>query len=258
MAAASIALAAAANGADISVQCITPNGIKTIPQRSSSSQFELHLWLRQPPLKISKFLSCAEAKKRGDGSGAEDGIYSTTVFGGNMEIAINVGQAIGYGNRDPGGLDNARAKQRLYKLWMKGVRKGNCLRRGVEESSSNHRESEPLPPPRIRLLDHENTTSIPPEVGCLIDVLNTFDERLDPLARAIAIIIHDVYHYREYSKDKFGRFAKAIEFVSIAISVGLLQALTFAPVKDINFYALQHKPKRGFKGVLACSMQRRA
>ena len=109
----------------------------------------------------------------------------------------------------------------------------------MEESSSNHRESEPLLPPRIRLLDHENTISIPPEVDCLIDVLNTFDERLDPLARAIAIIIHDVYHYREYSKDQFGLFAKAIEFVSIAISVGLLQALTFAPAKDMDFYTLQ-------------------
>ena len=130
MATASIALAAAANGADVSIQCITPNGIKTIPQRSSPSQFVLRLWLRQPPLEIRKFLSYAEAKKRGedDGSGAEDGIYSTIVFGGNMEIAINVGQAIGYGNRDPGGLDNARVKQRLYELWTKGVRKGNCLR----------------------------------------------------------------------------------------------------------------------------------
>ena len=85
------------------------------------------LWLRQPPLEISKFLSYAEAKRRGedDRSGAEDGIYSTIIFGGNMELALNVGQAVGYGNLDPGGLYNARIKQRLYELWKKGVRKGN-------------------------------------------------------------------------------------------------------------------------------------
>lgn len=242
MATASIALAAAANGANVSVQCITPNGIRTIPQSPSSSQFVLRLWLRQPPLEISKFLSYADARKRGedDGSGAEDGIYSTIIFGGNMEIALNISQAIGYGNRDPSGLDNARIKHRLYELWMKGVRKGNCLKWEVERSSSNlHWKSEPLPPPRIRLYKYERAISIPPEVDCLIDVLNTVDERLEPLARAIAIVIHEVYHYREYSKDQFGLFAKAMEFVSIAISVGLLQALTFAPAKDINSYALQ-------------------
>ena len=239
MATASIALAAAANGANVSVQCITPNGIRTIPQRSSSSQFVLRLWLRQPPLEISKFLSYADAKKRGedDGSGAEDGIYSTIIFGGNMEIALNISQAIGYGNRDPSGLDNARIKHRLYELWMKGVRKGNCLKWEVEESL--HWLSEPLPPPRIRLMGHEEAISIPPEVDCLLDVVHTLDERLRPLARAIAIIVRDVYRYREYSKGLFGIFAKAIEFVSIGISVGLLQALTFAPGKDINSYALQ-------------------
>ena len=49
---------------------------------------------------MSKFLSYAEAKRRGedDRSGAEDGIYSTIIFGRNMEFALNVGQAIGYGN----------------------------------------------------------------------------------------------------------------------------------------------------------------
>ena len=240
MATASIALAAAANGADVSVQCITPKAIRTIPQRSSSSQFVLRLWLRQPPLEISKFLSYAEAKQRGEDeeSGAEDGIYSTIIFGGNMEIALNIGQAIGYGIRDSSGLDNARIKHRLYELWMKGVRKGNCLKWKVEELPL-YLKSEPLPPPRIRLMDHEDDIFIPPEVDCLIDLLNTIDARLEPLARAIAIVIHEVYHYREYSKERFGLFAKAMEFVSIAISVGLLQALTFAPAKDINSYALQ-------------------
>ena len=48
-----------------------------------------------------------------------------------------------------------------------------------------------------------------------------------------------MYHYSEYPISKFGLFAKAMEFVSIAIAVGLLQASTFAPAKDINFYALQ-------------------
>ena len=245
MATASIALAAAENGADVSVQCITPNGITTVPPRPISSKapkFVLRLWLRQPPLEISNFLCYAEAKEKGeeDGSGAQDGIYSTIIFGGNMEIALNVGQAIGYGDQELGGLDKARIKQRLYDLWMKGVRKGNCLKLEVEGSSfDRHRESEPLPPPRIRLMDHEDAVPIPPQLDSLIDVLNTLDERLDPLARAIAIIIHDVYCYREYPKDQSGLFAKAMELVSIAISVGLLQALTFAPAKDIEFYALQ-------------------
>lgn len=125
---------------------------------------------------------------------------------------------------------------------MKGVRKGHSLKWEVEENClmpMPHRESEPPAPPRIRLLDHDNAISIPPELDSLIDVLNTLDERLDPLARAIAVIIHEVYHYSEYPISKFGLFAKAMEFVSIAIAVGLLQASTFAPAKDINFYALQ-------------------
>ena len=235
-------MAAAANGADVSVQCITQNGIKTIPQRSSPSKFVLRFWLRQPPIEISNFLSYARARKRGqyDGPGAEDGIYSTIIFGGNMEMALNVGQAIGYGNQDPGGFDNELIKHCLYDLWMKGVRKGNCLEWEVEKSSwRSYHEYEPLPPPRIRLKDHDNAIPIPPEVHSLIDVLKTLDERSGPLARAIAIIIHEVYHYSEYPKGQFGLFAKAREVVSIAISVGLLQALTFAPAKDTNFYVLQ-------------------
>ena len=243
MATASVALAAAANGADVSVECITQNGIKTIPQRSSPSKFVLRLWLRQPPMEISNFLSYAEARKRGedDGPGAEDGIYSTVIFGGNMETALNVGKAIGYGNRDLGGIDNAKIKHCLYDLWMKGVRKGNCLRWEVAEHDfeSLRWEVYPVPTLHIRLMDHDKTFSTPPELDSLIDVLHTLDERLDPLARAIAIIIHEVYHYSEYPKNKFGLFAKAMEFVSIAISVGLLQASTFAPAKDMNFYALQ-------------------
>ena len=181
MATASIALAAAGNGADVSVQCITQNGIRTIPQRSSPPRFVLRLWLRQPPVEISNFLSCAEAKKRGDDDepGAEDGIYSTIVFGGDMEMALNVGQAIGYGNQGSSGLDNGKIKHRLYDLWMKGVRKGNSLKWEVGENClmpMPHRESEPPAPPRIRLLDHDNAISIPLELYSLIDVLNTLDE----------------------------------------------------------------------------------
>ena len=241
MGTASIALAAAANGADVSVQCITRNGMKTIPQRSSPSRFVLRLWLRQPPLEISSFLSYAEARKRGedDGHGAEGGIYSTIIFGGNMEMALNVGQAIGYGNQDSGGLDDGKVKHRLYDLWMKGIQKGKCLKWEVRESSLEpHELDNVLVPPCFLLRDHDNTISMPPELA-LIDVINTLDSKLGPLARAIASIINEVYDWNEHPKDEIGHFAKTIEFVSIAISVGLLQASTFAPAKDINVYAVQ-------------------
>ena len=239
MGTASIALAAAANGADVSVQCITRNGIKTIPQRSSPSRFVLRLWLRQPPMEISNFLSYAEAKQRGedDGSCAQDGVYSAIIFGGNMEIALNVGQAAGYLKQDSGGIDDGGTQHRLYDLWIKGVRKGSCLKWEVPDSPQGLSGSPR--PPCIILTDHENAIPIPPELDSLIDVLRTLDHRLDRLARAIAIIIHEVYRYGEYPEEQFGLFAKAMEVVSIAISVGLLQALTFAPAKDINFFALQ-------------------
>ena len=78
------------------------------------------------------------------------------------------------------------------------------------------------------------------------------------------IIIHEVYHevyrYSEYPKEQSGLFVKAIEVVSVAISVGLLQALTFAPANDSNFYALQQGALRrngGTEGILTCSMHRR-
>ena len=178
MGTASIALAASVNGADVSVQCISRNGIKTIPQRTSPSKFVLRLWLRQPPTEISNFLSYAEAKKReeDDGPGAQDGIYSTTIFGGNAEIALNVGQSIGYGDQDPGGLDNVRIKYRLHELWIKGVRKGNCLKWEVEDIHvGSPWGQDPLPPPRIRLMDHEDAIPIPPELDSLIDLLNSLD-----------------------------------------------------------------------------------
>lgn len=248
MGTASIALAAAANGADVSVQCITMNGVKTIPQRSSPSKFVLRFWLRQPPMEISNFLSYPEAKQRGedDGSCAQDGVYSTVIFGGNMEIALNVGQVVGYFDQDSAGIDDQRIKHRLYDLWMKGVRKGSCLSWVVGDRVSGYLDSgyldsgydEPQPP-RFMLINHEDFISAPLELKSLINVLKTLDARLGQLAGIIAIIVHEVYHYSEYPKEQFGLFGRAMEVVSIAISVGLLQALTFAPAKDINFYALQ-------------------
>ena len=245
MGTASIALAAAANGADVSVQCITRNGIKTIPQRSSPSRFLLRLWLRQPPMEISNFLSYAEAKQRGedDGSCARDGVYSAVIFGGNMEIALNVGQAVGYLKQDSGGMDDGRTQHRLYDLWMRGVRKGNCLKWEVLDSlqgqSASWSDRRSPHPPCIILTDHKIGIPTPPELDSLIDVLRTLDYRLERLVRAIATIIHEVYRYGEYPEEQSDLYAKAMKVVSIAISVGLLQALTFAPAKDINFFALQ-------------------
>ena len=252
MATASIALAAAANGADVSVQCITTNGVKIIPQRSSPSKFVLRFWLRQPPMGISNFLSYAEAKQRGedDGSCAQDGVYSTIIFGGNMEIALNVGQVVGYFSQDSAGVDDERIKHRLYDLWMKGVRKGNCLSWVVGDTlpydsfSEDFGEYKPSHIPIFRLVNLEDYLSVPLELNSLTNVLETLDKRLSLLAGTIAIIVHEVYRYSEYPKEQLGLFGKAMEVVSIAISVGLLQALTFAPAKDINFYALQQSAIR--------------
>ena len=231
MGTASIALAAAANGADVSLQCITSEGIKTIPQRSTPAAFVVRLWLRQPPPQISNFLSYAEAKTKATAAGSTDDsdTYHSVVFGGNLEVALNVAREIGYGAKELERGEHSKMRQRIQDLWMNGQQRGKALWWPISSSSQL----------RFELNPESDHITIPPHVDPLLDMLNATDKRLSPLGRTLALIVHDIYRYSEYPPDQAAEFSTAMILVSIAMAIGSLHSMTHAPVNDKDQYALE-------------------
>ncbi|KAL2054683.1 hypothetical protein ABVK25_004987 [Lepraria finkii] len=137
MSTASTALAAAANGADVSLQCITSEGIKTIPQRSAPAAFVVRLWLRQPPPQINNFLFYAEAKSKATTARSTDDsdTYPSVVFGGNLEVALNVARETGYGAKELERGEHSKMRRRIQDLWMNGQKRGKALWWPISSSS---------------------------------------------------------------------------------------------------------------------------
>ena len=243
MGTASIALAAAANGADVTLQCMTPKGIKCIPDRQRPSQFVVRLWLRQPPPQISNILQYTEAQQSADGESNTEGqdIPTTIVFGGQYEVALHAAREIGFGYpEDSPGYHDKRC-ERIRKLWTGGVGLGlnmqwKILGRQGRPSRRFHRSRL-----RFGIEVHDSILCVPRQAAFLAELFSAAEKRLASISRAIAMVVHDEYCYDDYSSDKNYEFIEIMNFVSIAVSVGCLHALTFAPANDLSQYALNLK-----------------
>ena len=233
-----IALAAAANGADICVEYITEDRRSIIPDhlKSSGSAFKLRLWLCQPPPHVSQILRFSDSKETAtymssDNSHNAERDSTLTVFGGQLELITSVSSALVYNSS----VDFGRERPSMgSELWYKGFDKGQSLSWAVQPTPNR------LYPLRFRLLTTK--PRLPPEAAHLAQRIARTDERLTSLSRDIAGIIDETYHWSSYtSSENEAEMTAAMKLVSIAVAVGSLHKMT-QPLADDEFqYALNLK-----------------
>ena len=96
-----IALAAAANGANAIVECMTPSGPILIPRGSQRDvcTFVVRLWLTQPPpeiLNVFKYSDRTLSERPEDRYESYEAGIGVTIFGGIQEVSLFAAQLLGY------------------------------------------------------------------------------------------------------------------------------------------------------------------
>ena len=126
--AATIALAASANGANVRFECIPRDSRKSIPE-SAKPTFLARIWLCQPPQHVISLLVNSVDRNSGNehdpwrahsNEDHDDHDESNIIFGGEMEIALNIAQSVGFGPRD-------KQTDRIMRLWKAGLQDGRAL-----------------------------------------------------------------------------------------------------------------------------------
>lgn len=183
-----IALAAAANGVDICVECITEDSRSIVPDRvrSSGSAFKVRLWLCQPPPHVSQILRFSDSNETAtymssDKSHIVETNSTLTVFGGQLELVTAVSSAVEYDSMSLGEANPSMAS----KLWKRGFDKGQSLSWAIKPMPNR------LYPLRFRLLTTK--PRVEAEIALLAQRISKADERLTLLSRDIAGIIDETY-----------------------------------------------------------------
>jgi len=229
---ASIGLAAAANGADVSILCLTRNGSKIIPSTSDNpTQYLIRLWLIQPPPDIYQNLLSDE---NAEGHHANH-FARNIVYGGEKEIALSIAQELDYWDGDKDGV------QQVLSLWEMGMDAGKSMVWFVKPFQAlSEIEDTVTTSPQLRLqIKLRDFKELP---GLHVDELaksipqfmfphgqGSRTTVLKPLYREIARIIHQEYQLSEYVKcpqRERDVFRAASNFVRIAIVLGSLHTLT--------------------------------
>ena len=232
-----IALAAAANGADICVECITEDNKAIIPAhlKLKGSAFKVRLWLCQPPPHVSQILRFSDSNETAtymssDRSHNVETDSTLTVFGGQLELVTAVSGALEYSPMSFGGENPSMGSE----LWNKGFNKGQSLSWVIKPMPNS------LYPLRFKL--HPSKPRLSAEAALLAQFISKADERLTLLSRDIAGIIDATYHWTSYTSPENEReMAAATELVNVAIAVGSLHKAT-QPLADDEFqYALNLK-----------------
>ena len=222
--AATIALAASANGADVRLECLSRESKRDLP-RPSSCQFLARLWLYQPPPHVTSLLRSSVDTEHED---VRDPRYarvdkgtseSSIIFGGEMEIALNIAQGIGYEQK-------ARSADRLMRLWGAGLQEGLALRWATKPFETDQGDQQTTRSVFFRISDTRAPLPVKSQVAQLALRIKDRDKRLEPIARRIAQIIDDEYLYADYNECHDEQdIRKATQFIIQAITIGSIHTL---------------------------------
>ena len=238
---ASVGLAAAANGADVSVECISRNNDREVTvflprdgHPSRQSTFVIRLWLCTPPFSFyvrPREYDGAENELRDD--------YATLIiYGGDREIALSAARELDFW--DAQAFDHGKHERDVVALWQDGVAAGLDLKWRVKSPQPKQKDSGLAvnTSPKLRLqLEHPPRETIKGGyVDQLASVLTRHRKGLEPIARKVAAIIDNVYGYLNYVEGKDAElFSAATQFVLIALAVGTLKSLTRLPGNDFSY-----------------------
>ncbi|KAI0440248.1 hypothetical protein F4803DRAFT_528003 [Xylaria telfairii] len=256
-----MALAAAAHGANVVVECISRSGSKFIPAMPNTEKrktaFLVRFWLIQPPedvYGILRYSSTGESStfqdREQDRFGTDPDYMAPTIFGGTLEIATCIARNLGF----HGQIAEAGEHEELMALWYKATDYAKRYRWAVLRQSSKDY--------LLRFTLHRpEDIEFPPAAISLSKCLQT-DRRLRPIARTVAALVHDYYKFTDYvpllQQDGDSQITKAMDFVLLAMAVQVLRS-TISPASDSpDTYALNvgtlETGKRGLRDLMALAV----
>ncbi|KAF2113456.1 hypothetical protein BDV96DRAFT_648414 [Lophiotrema nucula] len=226
---ASLALAAAANGADVSVECVTFNdGTQQrtmLPLgKEGESQYLVRLWLCKPPLEVYELIRPVEVGADEEAE-ARDDSQSTVIFGGNMETAVYAAQKLDFWTQS---TDDAHS-ERAVSLWKAGIELGATIpwkvrRFNIDEESQiateDHIYLQAEMPTQVPV-DNEHVERLASHRLKVWLGLNP--PRTTTMHNLIANVIHEQYNYSRGYQGSI--FQAAMDFVAVAVMIGMVDSL---------------------------------
>ena len=235
--AATIALAASANGANVRLECISKSTRKDIPD-SARTKFLARFWLCQPPAHIISLLVSTVERNPGDehdpwrARSKEEYDESNIIFGGEMEIALNIAQRVGFVPRN-GQTD------KIMRMWKVGLQQGRALNWATKPFVRSREAVGATPHLSFVLQDKRPPLAVKSQVAHLAASIKDQDRRVEPIARRTAQLIDEEYLLTDYDDchDKV-EIQNGIQFVLIATAIGSLHTLVNNSEGDQSRYAL--------------------
>ncbi|CAF9911828.1 MAG: hypothetical protein HETSPECPRED_000458 [Heterodermia speciosa] len=231
---ANVALLAAANGADLCVECITDTTQIILPShiKPTETKFLVRLWLTQPPANVSQILKMSDPVEKATYLSSYDHVENDsrsalTIFGGATELAAAVSSAFGYTAGSLGGSPH----QRIGEMWDKALQSGKSFTWAVK----------PMPnllyPMRFHFLLPDRR--LDPHETMLANAISKMDSRMAPLSREIASIIDELYRWKSYTHTAFeSELISAVQVINVGMAVGALHNITQPLAPDDAQYAL--------------------
>lgn len=243
-----IALAAAAHGACVVVECISDKGSKIFPSEPNldtrGSTFLVRLWLTQPPEHIRGILrysnhSTTSENHTGNIKNVRDIVdEDVTVVGGALEIATWVARKLSFRCQTTEMVESGD----LINLWKRGAEYSKNLQWVIKRRLSTTNSGMLLL--ALETLN-EGPDLLPFEALPLSKALLTKDNRVGVLARPVAKIVHDFYRLDDYSTllrdDENGdepEVYKAMQLVIVSIAVEVLRSTIHCASDSTDMYAL--------------------
>ncbi|KAI9704557.1 MAG: hypothetical protein M1820_005470 [Bogoriella megaspora] len=249
-----VAVAAAANGADVAVQVMRADSAEIFPRNCDIGQntFVVRLWLTKPPENVIGVLRYSngdtvaepETDSATEGTSDQESAKGYAVFGGSREIALYTAERLGYDARYvTGAKENA-----VMALWSAGQDLADNLRWVVKGQGAQLRSRQTTPsgePLRLGLdISEIETQSLMPQAVPLAGALERAIPELKegrPVMRAVAAAVHRVHLLDTYVVEENicrDDFLAAMRLVLISIAVGLLQKTTHSTDGTCNSYVM--------------------
>lgn len=250
---ASIALAAAANGADVYLECHTEGGIFYLPNKPSSGLedtsvpiFLVRLWLCQPPPFVSNIIevgkdSNVESARRWQQQAIEPTVLTyPIIFGGQTELSKAVAHILGFKAHYYVAESTESRNEAISKLWGRAFNYGASLhlRRSTEHW---HRDLWlETPPGDIKLPE----TIVPlaqllANAGGKRGQWPTKTASQKKLLRIAAMEIDRLYGIEDYGNERMtSELIAASGLVKFAITVGALHHITHSDGAEMLAYAI--------------------
>lgn len=206
-----VALAAAANGANVRLDCHTAHGVETITDQESNNETLLvRLWLTQPPPHILSCLSFAEPDN-------EPRSFDVA-YGGQKEISNSCADCLRLTYR----YATVSRSLIVQKLWTAGIDLAKMIEWQINTKleSAGYQRFLGLGLNMDRL-----PLDIDPPVGQLVIALQDLfrgHEAADPIRRSVAQQVHTIYRCTDYS---ISAVAKEMSLAMRLVITSLIAAL---------------------------------